>query len=71
MESFKGYRDYRRREFCRDTGCPVQLELDARKEGSKEYEDIRKTCKQGCKHTAYNFHHWLIEKGFCVIKPED
>ena len=68
--SIEGYVDYKRREFCRDVKCPVQLELDAQEEGSQEYEKVRQTCKTNCGQTAYQFHHWLIEKGYLVIRPE-
>jgi hypothetical protein len=68
--SIKGYVDYKRREFCKDVKCPVQMELDAQKEGSEEYEKIRKTCKTNCRYTTYQFHHWLIEKSYLIVKPE-
>jgi hypothetical protein len=69
--SIKGYVDYRRREFCKDVKCPVQLELDAQSEGSEEYEKIRRTCKTNCRYTTYQFHHWLIEKGYLIVRPEE
>ena len=70
MTSIKGYTDYKRREFCKDVSCPVQLELDAQEQGSEAYERIREICKIGCKYTTYQFHHWLIEKGYLIVKPE-
>lgn len=69
--SIEGYADYRRREFCKDIRCSVQLDLDARVEGSNEYQKIRQTCITDCIYTAYQFHHWLIEKGYLVIRPEE
>jgi hypothetical protein len=68
--SIKGYADYKRREFCKDVKCPVQLELDVQKEGSFEYEKIRQTCKTNCRYTTYQFHHWLMEKGYLIVRPE-
>ena len=68
--SIKGYVDYKRREFCKDVKCPVQMELNARKEDSDEHEIIRKICKTNCKYTTYRFHQWLIEKGYLIVKPE-
>ncbi|MCJ7578103.1 MAG: hypothetical protein MUO91_06595 [candidate division Zixibacteria bacterium] len=68
--SIKGYADYKRREFCKDVKCPVQLEMDAQIEGSFEYEKIRQTCKTNCRYTTYQFHHWLIGKGYLIIRPE-
>ena len=65
-----GYRDYRRREFCRAVDCPVQRLLDRQEEGSEGYEEVRAICKGHCIHTTYEFHHWLIENGFEVVKAE-
>ncbi|HJO47501.1 MAG TPA: hypothetical protein QF625_01035 [Candidatus Scalindua sp.] len=67
--SIDGYIDYKRREYCKDIKCPVQLDLDAQEEGSEEYERIRAICKNECIHTTYEFHHWLINKGYLVIRP--
>ena len=64
-----GYVEYKRREFCKDVQCPVQLELGAAKEGSIEYEAIRRICQTGCRYTTHQFHHWLIEKGYLIIRP--
>jgi len=68
--SIKGYVDYKRREFCNDIKCSVQIDLNAQKEGSAEYEKIRNICKTNCKYTTYQFHHWLIEKGYLIVRPE-
>ncbi len=69
--SIKGYVDYKRREYCKDIGCPIQLDLDAQKEGSEEYERIRLICKNDCKRTTYEFHHWLINKGYLIVRPTE
>jgi len=68
ISSIEGYVDYQRREYCKDIQCPVQMDLDAHKEGSEEYEKIRAMCKTDCRHTTYEFHHWLIEKGYLVVR---
>jgi hypothetical protein len=68
--SIEGYANYKRREFCKGVKCPVQMELDAQKEGSDEYEKIRQTCKVDCRYTTYQFHHWLIDKGYLIVRPE-
>ena len=68
--SIEGYVDYKRREFCKDVKCPVQMELDTKKEGSDDYEKIRQICKVDCRYTTYQFHHWLIDKGYLVLRPE-
>jgi hypothetical protein len=67
--SILGYVDYKRREYCKAIRCPVQLKLDKQKEGSEEYEGLRKKCKEDCIHTTYEFHHWLIDNGYLVVKP--
>jgi hypothetical protein len=64
-----GYVDYQRREYCKAVKCPVQLELDAAEQGSDEYEKIRSRCSTACVHTTWEFHHWLIENGYEVVKP--
>jgi hypothetical protein len=67
--SIKGYVDYQRREYCKDIECPVQLLLDTQEPDSKGYETVRRICKTKCIHTTYEFHHWLIEKGYLVVRP--
>lgn len=71
MSSIKGYIDYKRREFCKDIKCPVQLDLDQQQEGSEAYETIRNICKTDCRFTTYQFHHWLINKGYLIVRPEN
>jgi hypothetical protein len=66
----EGYVEYKRREFCKDVKCPVQTALNAQIEGSPEYEQTRQKCSQACLFTTWQFHHWLIEKGYLILKPE-
>lgn len=63
-----GYVEYQRREYCKDVQCPVQLELNAQTQGSAEYERIRAVCQSGCKHTTFEFHHWLIDHGYLILR---
>ncbi len=70
MSSIEGYIDYQRREYCKDIQCPVQLDLEAQEAGSEEYEKIRGICKNACRHTTYEFHHWLIGKGYLIVRPK-
>jgi hypothetical protein len=65
-----GYVEYKRREFCNDVACPVQLKLNSGKEGSPEYEKTRDICKTDCKHTARDFHYWLIDKGYLIVRKK-
>jgi len=69
MASIPGYIDYQRREYCKEIKCPVQFDLDKQKEGSAEYDKIRNICKSSCRHTTYEFHQWLIQKGYLVVRP--
>jgi hypothetical protein len=64
-----GYVDYKRREFCKDVKCSVQVEMDSKKEGSEEYEKLRQGCQAACRYTTYQFHHWLIKKGYEIVRP--
>jgi len=66
-----GYTEYKRREYCKDVKCPKQSALESQKQGSPEYERIRTDCKNACIHTTYEFHHWLIEKGYLIVRPEN
>jgi len=67
--SIEGFKEYKRREFCNDVNCPVQIELNKQQEKSEAYEKIRRTCSTACCYTTYQFHHWLIEKGYLILKP--
>jgi len=69
--SIEGFIDYKRREFCNDVKCPVQVELNKLESGSEDYEQVRKTCSTDCKYTTWQFHHWLIEKGYLIVRPRD
>ena len=68
--SIEGYVEYQRREYCQAVQCPVQLELNAQVEGSVDYERIRQICQVSCKHTTWELHHWLIEKGYLILRPK-
>ncbi|UCD02678.1 MAG: hypothetical protein JSV63_02715 [Candidatus Aenigmatarchaeota archaeon] len=67
----EGFVDYRRREYCNDVKCPVQMLLNEQKEGSEQYDLIRAICKSSCIHTTYEFHHWLMNRGFELVKPKN
>ena len=66
----EGYADYQRGEFCKDIKCPVQMELDSAEAGSQAYEKIREKCKTACIKTTYQFHHWLIARGYEIVRPK-
>ncbi len=66
-----GYVDYQRREYCKDIRCPVQVLLDQQAPDSAGYTEVRNICTGHCIHTTYEFHHWLIEKGYLVVRPQE
>jgi len=65
----QGYIDYKRREFCKDVKCAVQMDLEKYAEGSDGYDKIRDICKNECRYTTYQFHHWLMDKGYLIVRP--
>ena len=67
--SLEGFKTYKRREFCNAIKCSTQIKLNNLKVGSPAYEDTRQTCRTDCKYTTWQFHHWLIEKGYLILKP--
>jgi hypothetical protein len=71
MESIEGYIEYTRREYCHAVNCPIQLLLNKEVEKSPEYEEIRAICSSNCLHSTYEFHHWLIEKGYLIVRPKE
>ena len=66
----EGFVEYKKREFCKDIHCPVQMELNKLAEGSAAYEQMREKCGCACLFTTWQFHHWLIEKGYLIVKPK-
>lgn len=68
--SLEGCLEYKAREFCNNVKCPVQITLNNLKEKSEAYELIRQTCRTACRYTAWQFHNWLIEKGYFVIRKK-
>lgn len=65
-----GYSDYQRREFCKSVHCPIQNLLEQQVPGTPVHDQVREVCMGDCIHTTYEFHHWLMENGFLVVKPE-
>jgi len=70
MQSVDGYIDYKRREYCHDVKCPIQLLLNKEVEKSPKYEEIRAICASSCLHSTHEFHHWLTENGYLIVRPE-
>lgn len=67
----EGFIDYQRREYCNDIQCPIQVLMNNPENSPSEKEHIRNICKSNCIHSTYEFHHWLIEKGFEVVRKKD
>ncbi|HXX87851.1 MAG TPA: hypothetical protein VEH86_05340 [Candidatus Acidoferrum sp.] len=67
----EGFTEYKTREFCNDVKCPVQGVLNELKDKPEVHELIRQTCRTACRFTAWQFHHWLIEKGYLIVKRND
>jgi len=68
--TLEGFTEYKRREFCNEVKCPVQMQLNNLKDKPDEYERIRQTCNTDCLYTTWQFHHWLVEKGYLILKPK-
>jgi len=64
-----GYVDYKRREYCNDVKCPIQMLMNSKGEGTPDYSSLRGICSSDCIHTTYDFHHWLIDKGYIIVRP--
>jgi len=70
MPSIEGYTEYQRREYCQDVRCPIQVLLNNEVEKTPKYEEIRAICASNCIHSTHEFHRWLIEKGYLIVRPE-
>jgi hypothetical protein len=64
----QGYAVFKKREFCKDVKCPVQVDLNQQTEGTPTYERTRQKPSIACLCTRWQFHHWLIEKGYLILK---
>ena len=66
-----GYVDYKRREYCNDVKCPIQVLMNTKGEDAPDYDSLREICKSDCIRTTYDFHHWLLNKGYIIVRPEN
>ena len=69
--SIPGFVDYQRREYCKDVACPIQNLLDKESDDSDAYDLIRTICTSDCIHSTYEFHHWLTDKGYLIVRKEE
>jgi len=44
--------------------------MNKKDQDTEDYNDLREICKENCLHTTYEFHHWLIGKGYFLVRPE-
>ncbi len=66
----EGFVEYKRREYCNDIKCAVQVMMNRKEQDSAEYNELREICTKNCLHTTYEFHHWLMNKGYLLLRPE-
>jgi len=66
-----GYVDYKRRDYCNDVKCPIQMLMNTKGEDTPDHNSLREICKSDCIHTTYDFHHWLINKGYIIVRAEN
>ena len=71
MAAIDGWIDYKRREYCNDIQCKVQVLMNQEEENSDKYQELRGICKTDCIHSTYEFHHWLIEHGYEVVRKDN
>ncbi len=63
--------DYKKREFCNNIKCPVQVELNKHIENSAEYNAIRGLCSSNCLQSADNFLIWLKNNQYNIVNAKD
>ena len=68
MPTPQGHIEYKKREFCNDVQCFVQVEINKHSAGSVQYETVRKICSSACQFKADDFKDWLAKHGFKVFK---
>ena len=62
---------YKKREFCNNIKCPIQLELNKHMENSAEYNAIRGVCSSNCLQSADNFLIWLKNNKYNIINANN
>ncbi|MFW6025941.1 MAG: hypothetical protein ACOCRX_06315 [Candidatus Woesearchaeota archaeon] len=61
---------YQSREYCKESNCTIQKILDDEEETIELKCDLKKNvCRNQCK--AYDYHQYLKENGYEIIKKED
>lgn len=57
-------KEYQRREFCKDWGCPTQNKIDEATDQST-IDAIKEDSCGDC--MAHEFHKWLNGKGYQIV----
>ena len=65
-----GFVDYKRREYCKDIKCHVQILMNSIQLDSEEYKNLRKICTDSCLRTTFEFHHWLIDHDYQIVRKD-
>ncbi len=64
----EGFVEYKRREYCNNIQCRIQMMMNKKAQDSEDFNDLREICQKNCLHTTYEFHHWLMEKGYLLVR---
>lgn len=67
----KDYVEYQRREYCKEVHCPIQELMNQQQEGNPTHDALRAICKFDCIHTTHEFHQWLIQHGYLVVREAE
>lgn len=63
---------YKKREFCKAMDCDALELMEIAKEKNLNVEIVKRLhCKKTCPFTAWEFHDWLQENGFIIMKKEN
>ena len=62
-------------KFCEETGCEIQKMVDGEsdEELPEDFKKLRQAyyCNESqCKRTAYQFHQWMKENNYKLVKEE-
>ena len=61
------FREYQRREFCKDWGCPSQKKIDEAVDQASADVVREQDCKSCIAHV---FHKWLNDKDYRIVVIE-
>ena len=44
--------------------------MNKKAQDSEDYSELREICQENCLHTTHEFHRWLVDKGYLLVRPE-